>query len=426
MPSQAAKRLPRVPDSRLTRTLVPLGLVRRSPVPRFVPIALAVLALLVLGLWIGGRHSDWLPGPVRSTLVGDSDTKVVQEAIDRVHNTYYRKIPKSVLADNAIAGVISKLDDRFSNYFDPAEYKRFKQSQNSEFSGVGLQVAQHPKGLRVEAVYDGSPAKRAGLRPGDVIVAADGRDLAGMSQDESVSLVKGPPGSEVKLTWIDDGKRHTKNVTRATVTVPVVASQLLTEHGCKTGVVRLSQFSSGAHAELYAALRKLKKRGAQTYVLDLRDNGGGLVSEAQLVASAFLTDGPIVTTRGRAVQEQTLRATGDPIVPKAPLAVLVDGGTASASEIVTGALQDRDRAKVVGTETFGKGVFQEVIELSNGGALDITAGQYFTPKGRNLGGKGVETGKGIIPDVKAKDDPKTPKDEGLDRAAAVVDAKCPS
>jgi len=399
---------------------------RPRPVPRFVPIVTLVVALLVLGAWVGGRHSDWLPGPIRSALVGDKDTAVVQEAIDRVHDTYYRKIPKSVLADDAIAGVVAKLDDRFSNYFDPAEYKRFEQSQNSEFSGVGLQVAQHPKGLRVEAVYDGSPAKRAGLRAGDVIVAANGRNLAGMSQEESVGLVKGPPGSDVKLTWVSGGKRHTKTVSRSTVTVPVVASQLRTDRGCKVGVVRLSQFSSGAHAEVYAALRKLTKRGAKAFVLDLRDNGGGLVSEAQLIASAFLKDGPIVTTRGRAVKEQTLRATGDPVVPKAPLAVLVDGGTASASEIVTGALQDRGRAKVVGSETFGKGVFQEVLELSNGGALDITAGQYFTPKGRNLGGKGVATGKGIMPDVKAKDDPKTRKDEGLDRAVAVADATCPS
>ena len=401
-------------------------MLRPRPVPRFVPVVALVVVLLVLGAWVGGRHSDWLPGPIRSALVGDKDTAVVQEAIDRVHDTYYRKIPKSALADDAIAGVVAKLGDRFSNYFDPAEYKRFKQSQNSEFSGVGLQVAQHPKGLRVEAVYDGSPAKRAGLRPGDVIVAANGRNLAGMSQEESVGLVKGPPGSEVKLTWVSSGRRHTKTVARSTVTVPVVASQLRTDRGCKVGVVRLSQFSSGAHAEVYAALRKLKQRGAKVYVLDLRDNGGGLVSEAQLIASAFLTDGPIVTTRGRAVKEQTLRATGDPIVPKAPMAVLVDGGTASASEIVTGALQDRGRAKVVGSETFGKGVFQEVLELSNGGALDITAGQYFTPKGRNLGGKGVATGKGIMPNVKAKDDPKTPKDEGLDRAMAVAGATCPS
>jgi carboxyl-terminal processing protease len=398
---------------------------RPLPGPRLVYVAALVVVLLAVGMWVGGRHSSWLPGPVRDALVGDSDTAVVEEAIDRVHDTYYREIPKSALADDAIAGVVAKLDDRFSNYFDPDEYKKFKQSQNSEFSGVGLQVAKDPKGLKVEVVYDGSPAKRAGLKAGDVIVAADGRDLAGKSQQDSVALVQGPPGSDVRLTWLRDGKKRTKTVTRSTINVPVVASQMRTDDGCKIGVVKLAQFSSGAHSEVYAALRRLQKRGAKTYVLDLRDNGGGLVSEAQLVASAFLKDGPIVTTKGRAVKQQTLRATGDPVIPTAPLAVLVDHGTASASEIVTGALQDRGRAKVVGTETFGKGVFQEVLELSNGGALDITAGQYFTPKGRNLGGKGVSQGKGIVPDVKAQDNTKTRKDEALGRAETVLRPSCP-
>ena len=181
-------------------------------------------------------------------------------------------------------------------------------------------------------------------------------------------------------------------------------------------MARLARFSSGAHAEVYRALQEERKKGAKAFVLDLRDNGGGLVSEAQLVASAFLEDGPIVTTRGRAVPERTLRATGSPVVPKAPLVVLVNDGTASASEIVTGALEDRDRAKVVGSETFGKGVFQQVLKPPNGGVLDITAGQYFTPDGRNLGGRGVQTGKGIVPDVPAKDVPAMPADEGLDKA----------
>jgi carboxyl-terminal processing protease len=162
---------------------------RLAPVPRFIPLIAFVVVVLLLGMWVGGRHSDWLPGPVRDALVGDSDTAVVKEAIDRVHDTYYRQIPKSALADDAIAGVVSKLGDRFSNYFDPAQYKRFKDAQNSEFSGVGLQVSRHPKGLRVDAVYDGSPAKRAGLHQGDVIVAADGHDLAGLSQQESVDRV---------------------------------------------------------------------------------------------------------------------------------------------------------------------------------------------------------------------------------------------
>jgi carboxyl-terminal processing protease len=158
-------------------------------------------------------------------------------------------------------------------------------------------------------------------------------------------------------------------------------------------------------------------------VFDLRANGGGFVDEAQLIASMFLHDGTIVTTRGRSVPTRTLKASGETLVPKAPVVVLVDHDTASASEIVTGALQDRGRATVVGVRTFGKGVFQQVLELSNGGALDITAGQYFTPKGRNLGGAGVKTGAGIAPDVRARDDRKTRRDEALDRALRVLAAK---
>jgi carboxyl-terminal processing protease len=384
-----------------------------------------MVVLLVFGIWVGGRHPGWLPGFVRGPLVGDTQTAVVKEAIERVHDTYYRKIPEDQLADDAIDGVVKRLDDRFSNYFSPAEYKRFKESQHSEFSGIGLAVSDDPGGLRVETVYDGSPAKRAGIRKGDLVVRAAGRDLKGRTSDESVSFIKGPPGSQVRVTWRREGKTFTKTITRTTVSVPVVASQMARAGACKAGIVRLAQFSSGAHSELYAAFKRQKERGAKVFVLDLRGNGGGLVSEAQLIASAFLRSGKIVTTKGRSVPERTLTATGDPVIPTQPLVVLVDKGTASASEIVTGALQDRHRAKVVGTQTFGKGVFQEVIELSNGGALDITAGQYFTPSGRNLGGKGVSTGSGIKPDVKASDDPKTKKrDEAEDRALRVLSASC--
>jgi carboxyl-terminal processing protease len=394
---------------------------------RRLPAALAavMVLLLVLGIWVGGRHPGWLPGPVRGALVGDTHSAVVKEAIDDVHDNYYRKVSKDELANDAIEGVVRRLDDRFSNYFSPAEYKKFKDSQHSEFSGIGLAVSQDPHGLRVETVYDGSPAERAGIRPGDLVVAAAGKSLTGRNQGESVSFIKGPPGSRVKVTWTRGDRRFTKTITRSTVSVPVVASEMKDAGACKVGVVRLAQFSSGAHAELYDALKREKKKGATAFVLDLRGNGGGLVSEAQLVASAFLRSGKIVTTKGRSVPTRTLTATGDPVIPTQPLVVLVDKNTASASEIVTGALQDHHRAKVVGERTFGKGVFQQVIELSNGGALDITAGQYFTPNGRNLGGKGVSTGSGIQPDVKATDDPKTTKrDEGLDRALTVLRPSC--
>jgi carboxyl-terminal processing protease len=274
-------------------------------------------------------------------------------------------------------------------------------------------VAEDPLGLRIVTVYDKSPAEREGIKPGDRIIAANGRSLKGKSSEEATSLVKGPAGSSVRLTVRRAGKDREVTVTRATVSVPQVASDIATHKGTKYGVIRLAQFGSGAHSEVYAAIRQVRDRGAKGIVFDLRGNGGGLVSEAQLIASAFIAEGPIVSTRGRGVPDRTLRATGDPVAKDVPLVVLVDGDTASASEIVAGALQDTGRAEVVGTKTFGKGVFQEVIELSNGGALDITAGQYFTPKGRNLGGKGVSTGAGLKADTPARDDPKTQRDEAL-------------
>ncbi len=378
-------------------------------------ILLGLLAFLSAGMWLGG-HPQHLPASIRGPFV-DEQTAFVSEAIGVVQKRYYRKIPRRDLADSAIKGVVDNLDDRFSAYFSPREYTKFQEIQDSRFSGVGISVIQDDLGLRVAEVFDKSPAKRAGIERGDIIIAAGGTPLKGKTSNQSTALIRGRSGTSVKLRLRrSKTQTFTKEVMRATVTVPVVASQLKTVGGTKFGVVRLAQFSSGAHAEVYAALQRLQKKGAKGFVLDLRDNGGGLVNEAQLIASAFLADGKIVTTRGRSVRERTLNATGEPVVPKAPVVVLVNGATASASEIVAGALQDRKRALVVGTKTFGKGVFQQVLELSNGGALDITAGQYFTPSGRNLGGKGVKTGAGIEPSVRAADKPKTPRDEALDVA----------
>ncbi len=391
-------------------------------------VAFRILALLLVpialvgGIVLGG-HPDALPGFVRDPLVGDEDTKVVGEALDEVRDSYYRRIPDDALADAAVKGIVASLDDRFSNYFTPKEYGQYQQTQSSEFFGIGTGVDEDPLGLRILQIYDESPAARARLRVGDIITSANGKSLKGLKSKQSVALVKGPQGTDVRLRINRGKQRLSITVTRATVSVPQVSSRTETRDGTKFGYVALAQFGGGAHAEVYAGIGKELKAGAKGLVLDLRNNGGGLVSEAQLVASGFLADGKIVTTRGRNVPERTLRATGDPVVPAGmPVVVLVNGGTASASEIVSGALQDRKRAKIVGTKTFGKGVFQEVVPLSNGGALDITAGQYFTPSGRNLGGAGVKQGSGIAPDVKAEDDPKTKADEALDVALRTLAA----
>jgi carboxyl-terminal processing protease len=390
--------------------------------PLLVPLAVLAPVLLVLGIWLGG-HPGALPGPLRDALVGDSDAQTIQQAIDQVHGQYYREVPRDRLVDAALGGVVRSLHDRFSSYFNARTYREFQQSTDSEFSGVGIGATQDPRGLRVAQVFDNSPAQRAGIRRGDVIVAVDGKSLRGRPERVARGLIKGRPGTTVRLTIVSGKRRRTKTVQRATVSVPVVASRMVRLPGRPGSFtdVALAQFSTGAHGELRQAVDRALIKHAKGIVLDLRGNGGGLVEEARLVASIFLPEGPVVSTRGRSQPPRTLMAAGDAIDKSIPVVVLVDQGTASASEIVTGALQDRGRAVVVGTHTFGKGVFQEVTTLPNGGALDLTVGQYFTPKGRNLGGGGVKRGAGISPDVRATDDVRTRgRDEALDVAARVL------
>jgi carboxyl-terminal processing protease len=381
-------------------------------------LAVLVVVALLVGIALGG-HPGVLPGFVRDALVGDSDGQVYEEAVDKIAADYYRKIDREKLLDASLTAAVDSLKDRFSHYIDPSEYQAFEESTNGEFEGVGLNVEQIPDGLRIVTVFDGGPAKEAGLQVGDEIIGAGGRSLKGLNSDRATDLIKGPSGTSVRLRIRRDGKTFEKTVRRESVSVPVSQERIETRDGKKWGYVSLAQFTSGAHGHVGDNVRKALKSGAEGIVLDLRDNGGGLLQEGVLVASVFLKEGTVVTTRGRARSERTYSASGDAIKDDVPVVVLTNRGTASASEIVTGALQDRDRATVVGTRTFGKGVFQEIEGLSNGGALDITVGQYFTPKGRNLGPHDGEPG-GITPDITVTDDPKTKRDEALERALDVL------
>jgi len=385
----------------------------------FLVIAVLVPVLLVAGIWLGG-HPSALPGFVRDQLVDDGDAQVYEEAVELIKRDYYRSVDRRQLLDKSLGAAIESLDDQFSNYFSPKDYADFQEVTQGQFSGVGMTVEETKEGLRVMTVYDGSPADKGGLEPGDVVVAVNGRSIAGDSSEASTARIKGPAGTTVELT-VKSGKRERDvKLERAQVDIPVVESSMERRGDRKVGHVHLAGFTSGAHGELSQAVRKLLRQGADGIVLDLRDNGGGLLNEAVLISSIFIPEGRIVSTKGRSRPERVYEATGGAIPTSVPVAVLVNRQSASASEIVTGALQDRKRATVVGTRTFGKGVFQEIERLSNGGALDITVGEYFLPSGRNIGGGGVAKGDGIAPDVKAVDDPKTKPDEALDEAVGVV------
>jgi carboxyl-terminal processing protease len=362
-----------------------------------------------------------------SLLISEQDP--VSEARSVIEQNYFKAVPDSVLDNASVNGMIDEVkkryDDRFSHYFNPHQLREFDHSTSGHFSGVGLTVTGVKRGLRVASVLPHSPAQAADLREGDVIIAVDGHSIAGIPEQVAVAKIKGPPGTPVTLRVASAGSPKARDVhlRRAQVQVPAVSGQIKQAGGTKAAYVHYATFSQGSHGELSTTLERLYRQGAKGLVLDLRGNGGGLLNEAVLVASIFIPDGTIVSTSGRARAQHTYRAVGTAISTKVPVVVLVDHGTASAAEIVTGALQDRHRAEVVGTRTFGKGVFQEIEQLSNGGALDITVGEYFLPSGRNLGGGGVKEGRGIAPDVTARDNPHTSRDEALDAALRMLAAQ---
>jgi carboxyl-terminal processing protease len=372
-------------------------------------LLLLVPVLLLAGIWLGGRPKD-LPGFLHGFAGAGSEKLVIEEALQRIAKDYYRPVTHKQLSDASISGMIAGLNDRFSHYLTPQELQEFNAPPH--FAGIGVAVGPRQRGepprrgLLIARVFNSSPAARAGLKSGQVIVAVNGRPLQGLSEDAAVALIKGMPGTDVTLEVEGASSTHsphppvrTVKLTRAIVSEPVVASTTKVVNGKKLGVIALEEFTPGAHGEVREAVNRVLHEGAQGIVLDLRGNGGGLVEEAQLIASIFVPHGVIVSTRGRTQPSQTLIATGGAIKTDIPVVVLVDANTASAAEIVTAALQDHHRATVVGSHTFGKGVFQEEEKLANGGALDLTVGEYFTPNGRNLGGGGVKQGAGITPEV---------------------------
>lgn len=375
---------------------------------RTVTIALACgLVALAAGLYLGG-HPDKLPGPARDLFVQD-DRALQAEITDRIRDDFYKPVDAKKLRERSLKGTVEALDDPFSQYLPPSEAQQFAQAVEGQFEGVGMTVDEDRRGLRVLNSFPNSPARKAGITKGDLITAVNGRSLAGVDSRVATGRIKGPAGTSVKLqVSAGRGKPRTVRVKRAKIDVPLVEGKLVERKGKKLGVVKLASFSTGAHGEVRAAIDKLRKQGAQGIVLDLRGNGGGLLREAVSVSSQFIENGKIVSVRGRSRANRTENAEGGAIDKNIGVVVLVDGGSASASEITAGALRDRGRAVLVGQRTFGKGLVQEVEPLSNGGVLDLTVANYYLPSGRT-----IPLRKGLRPQVPARDNPHTGRDEAL-------------
>jgi carboxyl-terminal processing protease len=376
-----------------------------------------VLGGVLVGMWLGG-HPDKLPDGVRDVFV-DQKAEVSDQVLQQIEDNYWKPVSSDDLQNASANGMVNRVrkefKDRFSHYFDPKQFQQFQQVTEGRFSGVGLGVTGVKRGLRVSEVFKGSPAQRAGIKRGDVIVAVNGKSIAGMDATLATGLIKGDPGTEVTLTVLPGGKPPPRKVTieRANIDVPVVDGRMIKINGTPVGYVRMSAFTPGVHDALRKQIEDLRAKGAKGLILDLRNNGGGLLDEAWLTGSIFVEDGTIVSTDSRTQGKKTYPAAGDAIPPQ-PMVVLVNRDTASAAEILTAALGENNIATVVGTRTYGKGVFQQVIPLDSGGGLDLTVGEYLTSNGTSIAGKGVQ------PQVKAPDNPKTPADETLQKARAVL------
>jgi carboxyl-terminal processing protease len=388
---------------------------------RTLGLLAALLVMLAAGLWLGG-HPAKMPPILRDIFVDDS-AGLTAEANELIEDNYFRPVSQEELSNSSLQGMVRGLRrryrDRFSDYFSPEALARFNEEIEGHFSGIGLSVTGVKEGLRVERVFKGSPADGAGIEVGETVVSVDGHSIAGLDSNAATDLIKGPEGSEVTVGVLGSkgGKPRKVHLTRAQISLPVVSSKLETVDGRKLGYAHLATFSEGASLALRRAVRKLQEEGAQGLVLDLRGNGGGLLEEVVLSASIFLPEGETVVSTDSRSQGHAVYKTKGGNLPALPIVVLIDRNTASAAEILTAALADDASAKTIGTRSYGKGVFQQEIDLSNGGALKLTVGEYFTPDGTNLAGKGIH------PDVRAPDLPGTARDEGLERALGVLSAQ---
>ena len=317
------------------------------------------------------------------------------DVFERVRAEYVEPVKDRDLIENAINGMLTGLDPH-SNYMNAKSYRDMQVQTRGEFGGLGIEVTQENGFIKVISPIDDTPASRAGVKPGDLILALDGKTVEGLSLNDAVDKMRGPPNSGIKLTIRREGadKPLEMALTREVIHIQVVKSHL---EGDDIGYVRVTSFSEQTDSGLRKAIADLKQQAGSKLrgiVLDLRNNPGGLLDQAVSVSDDFIDQGEVVSTRARHPEDsQRWNAKAGDITNGLPMVVLINGGSASASEIVAGALQDHQRAILLGTRSFGKGSVQTVIPLTGGGAMRLTTARYYTPSGRSI------QGLGITPDV---------------------------
>jgi carboxyl-terminal processing protease len=360
---------------------------------------------IAVGLSLGLAHGVWADKPAAAGAdLPWQDARILAEVLERVKHDYVNPVDDHQLLQAAIRGMVSSLDP-YSAYLDGEEYDEMKISSSGRYSGVGIEVSIEDEQVVVIAPFDGSPAAQAGIRSGDVIVTIDGIPVNTSTLSDTIGRMRGAEGTTVKIGIMRDGSAEPLLFTlkRSRVDLHSVKSELL-QPGF--GYVRISQFSETTGDDLSSALKDLRKHNGaplEGLVLDMRDNPGGVLEAAVSVADAFLDSGIIVTAKGRTPDSKfEMSATPGDALNGAPIVVLVNGGSASAAEIVAGALKDHQRAKLMGRTTFGKGSVQTIVPLADDRAVKLTTSLYYTPSGTSI------NHRGIAPDIELERDPKPP------------------
>jgi carboxyl-terminal processing protease len=362
-----------------------------------------ILALgILIGLSLGLGHEVLADKPALGADMPWQDARVLAEVLERVKRDYVNPVDDHQLLQAAVRGMVSSLDP-YSAYLDGEDYDEIKISSSGQYSGVGIEVSMEDDQVVVIAPFEDSPASRAGIRSGDIIVSIDGVPVNSTTLEDTIGRMRGAEGTQVKIGIMREGSVEPLIFTlkRSKVELHSVKAQLL-EPGI--GYTRISQFSETTGDELNAALKDLRKHNnapLKGLVLDMRDNPGGVLEAAVAVADAFLDSGVIVTAKGRTPDSKfEMDATPGDALNGAPIVVLVNGGSASAAEIVAGALKDQHRAKLMGHTTFGKGSVQTIMPLSEDRAIKLTTSLYYTPSGVSI------NHRGIAPDIELPREPK--------------------